>query len=187
VRLIIASSTRSGSIEVALAEAAKNVFEEVIDTAAKLRKALAPLTPTDGDFHTAFKALRVSNAKFARYYLRSLEMAAKKEREPWFVPHDDKQIINLEHVLPKKPEGNWPHFDEDEVRQLATRLGNLALMRASENSNMNSQEFAAKRKVYAASPYVLTSQIAEAQQWTLETIEDRQKKLADLAITTWPV
>jgi hypothetical protein len=187
VRLVIASSTRSGSVEVPLAEAAKTVFEGDVETAAKLKKALAALTPTDGDFHAAFKVLRVSNARLARYYLRSLEMTAKKEREPWFVPQDDKQVINLEHVLPKRPEANWPHLEDDVVRQLTTRLGNLALMRASENSNLKSQAFADKKRVYAASPYLLTSQIAEARDWTAETIDERQKKLADLAVKTWPV
>ena len=40
----------------------------------------------------------------ARYYLRSLETAAKNEAEPWFIPTDDGTVINLEHVLPKQPE-----------------------------------------------------------------------------------
>lgn len=187
VRLITAASTRSGSVEIPVAEAAKHVFEGTVDTAQKLRDMLASLTPTDGEFHLAFKTMRVSNAKFARYYLRSLEMTAKKESEPWFVPQDDKQVINLEHVLPKKPEEQWPQFDEDAVRQLTTRLGNLALMRASENSTLKSQAFADKKQVYAASPYLLTSQIAEAGEWTAETIDARQKTLADLAIETWKV
>jgi Protein of unknown function DUF262/Protein of unknown function (DUF1524) len=187
VRLITAASTRSGSVEIPVAEAAKDVFEGTIGTAAKLRDELAALTPTDGEFRSAFRVLRVSNAKFARYYLRSLEMTAKNESEPWFVPQDDKQVINLEHVLPRKPETNWPEFDEDEVRELTTRLGNLALMRTSENSQLKSQAFADKKIVYAASPYLLTSQIAEVQGWTAETIDERQRTLAELALETWPV
>jgi len=43
VRLIIASSTRSASVELPLATAAKDVFEEKIGTAAELRKSLSPL------------------------------------------------------------------------------------------------------------------------------------------------
>jgi Protein of unknown function DUF262 len=106
VRLIIASSTRTSSVEVPLADAAKSVFEGTIETAKSLKGELASLTPTDGDFRAAFETAKVSNAKLARYYLRSLEMTAKNEAEPWFVPQDDRQVINLEHVLPKKPEAN---------------------------------------------------------------------------------
>lgn len=187
VRLITAASTRSGSVEIPVAEAARDVFEGKIDTAARLRDELAALTPTDGEFRAAFRVLRVSNSRFARYYLRSLEMTAKNESEPWFVPQDDKQVINLEHVLPKKPEESWPEFDEDAVRQFTTRLGNLALMRTSENSNLKSQAFRDKKLVYAVSPYLLTSQIAEAEEWTAETIDERQRTMAELAIQTWPV
>ena len=57
-----------------------------------------------------------------RRALRSLEMAAKEEPEPWFLPTNDKTIINLEHVLPKKPEGNWPSFTLDEVDLYVNRL-----------------------------------------------------------------
>lgn len=58
----------------------------------------------------------VSNRKLARYYLRSMELAAKDEAESWHIPNDDRSTINLEHVLPEKPEGNWPQFNDDQVR-----------------------------------------------------------------------
>jgi hypothetical protein len=186
VRLIIASNTRSGSVEKPLAFAAKDVFEGTIETANALQEALSALMPTDQEFRTAFETAKVSNARIARYYLRSLEMSAKGESEPWFVPHDDQQVINLEHVLPRRPEDNWPSFAEDDVHQYANRLGNLALLRASDNSGFKSEAFAFKRQTYAASPYVLTSQIGEVDDWTLEAIAGRQNQLASIAVNTWP-
>jgi hypothetical protein len=186
VRLIIASSTRSSSVETPLATTAKGVFEGSINTAAKLSEALKGITPTDAVFEGKFRDAKVSNARLARYYLRSLQMTANKEPEPWFIPQQDTRVINLEHVLPKKPEDNWPQFDEDEVRQLATRIGNLALLKASDNSNLKSDAFIDKKPVYAASPYSLTSQIANVEKWTAEAIADRQKVLAKLAVRTWP-
>lgn len=187
VRLIIASSTRTSSVEVPLANAAKSVFDGVTETVKALREELASLTPTDVEFQTAFETSKVSNARLARYYLRSLEMAAKNEAEPWFVPQDDRQVINLEHVLPKKPEANWPGFNDDEVRQFSTRIGNVALLRASDNSNLKSETFDKKKVVFGQSPYVLTSQIADVKEWTAETIAERQKRLAELAVKTWPI
>ncbi len=185
VRLNIASSTRSSSVEVPLADAAHDVFEGKIDTVGKLRTALESLTPTDLEFQKAFETCRVSTARLARYYLRSLEMTAKEVDEPWFVPQSDTQVINLEHVLPRKPEGHWPELSEDYVRLLATRLGNQALLRAQENAELKSSSFHDKKPVYAQSPYVLTNQIAEAAEWNEEAINDRQKKLAELAVKTW--
>jgi hypothetical protein len=186
VRLMIASNTRSGSVENPLAMTAKGVFDGTIETAQGLKKALASLTPTDQEFRSAFETARVSNAKLARYYLRSIELTAQSEAEPYFIPQNDQQIINLEHILPKKPEEHWPNWTEEDVRLYTTRLGNLALLRASDNSKLKSEAFSEKKKVYAACPYELTSQVAGLDEWTRDTITQRQKKLAQIAVKTWP-
>jgi hypothetical protein len=191
VRLMIASSTRSSSVEVPLASAAQRVFVEVdeeppIATARNLVTRLEDLTPLDADFAAKFAEAKISNAKLARYYLRSLEMAEKGEPEPSFIPNDDRQIINLEHVLPRKPEDHWPQFTEDDVRMFATRLGNLALLRASDNSNLKSYSFKEKQQVYEASSYELTSMIAGFEDWDADAINRRQHVLAEKAVETWP-
>jgi len=108
VRLMIAGNTRSGSVEEPLSAAAKDVYGEVLTTAAQLREALESITPTDPDFEQEFAVARVYNAKLARYYLRSLEMTAQGESEPWFVPLADKQVINLEHILPRSRKETGP-------------------------------------------------------------------------------
>ena len=187
VRLMIASSTRSGAVETPLANAAHSIWEGKILSAAELKAALSQITPSDEEFRSAFESTRVSNATLARYYLRSLETAAKSEAEPWFIPTDDGTVINLEHVLPKQPEGNWPQFNDEEVRLYGRRLGNLALMRASDNSTVRSAAFEEKKALYADSPYVLTSEIASYQQWTVQAIAERQAHLAQLALHAWPV
>jgi hypothetical protein len=178
VRLMIASSTRTGTVEEGLAGAAHGVFKETTKTTAALKNELKGLTPTDGPFAAAFEAATLSNRKLARYYLRSMELAAKNEPEPWHIPNDDKSAINLEHALPEKPEGNWPHFTDDQVKLFHRRVGNLCLMRASENSAAKSAGFSVKKPILSRSPYLLTKQIAEASHWTWEDIVDRQKTLA---------
>lgn len=149
--------------------------------------ALGSITPSDVEFKEAFEICKVSNPKIARYYLRSLEMAANKESEPWFTPLNDRSVINLEHVLPKRPEGKWPQFTQDEAENYVNRLGNQALLRAGDNANLRNAAFSEKKKVYAESPYILTNQIAEADDWTLSMIGDRQKELAVLSIEVWPL
>jgi hypothetical protein len=99
------------------------------------------VTPTDAAFSTAFETVTLSNRKLARYYLRSMELSAKAQPEPWHIPNDDRSIINLEHVLPEKPEGNWPQFSDEQVKLYYKRLGNLCLMRATDNSTAKSASF----------------------------------------------
>jgi hypothetical protein len=189
VRLVVASRTRSGSVEVPLADTSREVWDGKVETVDALAAALMSITPGDREFQSAFETARASNQRFARYYLRSLEMTAKSEPEPWFIPQDDPTIINLEHVLPRKPDGEpgWDHFTAEDARLHATRIGNLALLRASDNSRFRSKSFEDKRDVYAQSPYELTNQIAEWASWTPDTIAERQKRLAALAVATWPL
>ena len=187
VRLLLASSTRSGAVESPLANAAHSIWEGKINTASDLKKALSQITPSDKVFRTALESARVSKAALARYYLRSLETAAKGEDEPWFMPTNDATAINLEHILPKKPDKNWPEFTEDEIRLYGNRLGNLALIRASDNSTVGNAPFSEKKKVFKKSPYILTSEIAEYCSWTAREIGKQQIRLSKLAPQAWPI
>ena len=186
VRLIVASSTSRGAVEEKLAGAARLVFSEELSDAAALQKKLGTIIPVDEQFRKAFEGATVSKAALARYYLRSLEMAAQSEQSPWFVPNDDKQIINLEHVMPSVPGAGWENADEDTVRFYSKRIGNLALLLAKSNSDLKNSEFSKKKAVYADSPYVLTRQIADVDDWGADEISARQKGLAKLALQAWP-
>jgi hypothetical protein len=85
-------------------------------------------------------------------YLRSTELAAKNEAEPWHIPNGDRSMINLEHILPEKKEGNWPVFTDEQVKLYYKRVGNLCLMRASDNSAAKSAGFGVKKPIFATSP-----------------------------------
>jgi Protein of unknown function DUF262/Protein of unknown function (DUF1524) len=120
VRLMVASSTRTGTVEEGLADAAHEIHGGAIADIAGLKAKLKHITPTDGTFSAAFEQATVSNRRLARYYLRSMELSGKDEAEPWHIPNDDRSAINLEHILPEKPEGNWPQFSDEQVKLLQT-------------------------------------------------------------------
>ena len=185
VRLMIGNRTRTGTVEEGLADAAHKVFRGDTANLDQLEVALKAITPTDGQFRASFAIASVTKGRLSRYYLRSLEMQVKEEPEPWHIPNDDKTAINLEHVLPERPEGNWPQFTDDEVKIYRNRIGNYVLLRASENSHLKSAPFLEKKAVYESCPYELTKQASEAADWTSQVIEERQSVLADLALKTW--
>ena len=187
VRLLGTIPTRSGAVEAPLAEAAKDVYKGGVKSTQDLKKKLNGVTPSDEEFRAAFEIARVSKAELARYYLRSLERAANREPEPWYMPVEDRSIITLEHVLPKAPEDRWPQFGEDEAAGYVNRLGNQALLRASDNSRAGNAGFADKRPLYRESPYRLTQMVADAEDWTPAEVVARQKRLAELAIAAWPI
>lgn len=186
-RLTISGGTTSGSIDDTAASLSVDIFTGKVKTTLALKKALADITPTDERFKEAVGVAKVSQPKLARYYLRSLEMSHKGQADPYFVPNDDQTVINLEHVLPKRPMGNWPKFTDDEADLWTNRLGNQALMKATENSDARSDSFNDKKPLYAKSAYELTKQIAKFSNWTTSAIEKRQLALAELALKTWPL
>lgn len=187
VRLIIASTTRSATVEVPLSTTAKEVYVGALTTADELRKRLGPIVPADARFETAFATARVSNPKFARYYLRSLEQAAADDSEPWYLPESDPAKITVEHVFPRSPEANWPEFSDEEGPEYINRLGNQVLLLRQQNSDLKSEGFAAKRKVLARAPYVFTEQVGTLDEWTPGAIDVRQAMMAEVALRTWPI
>ena len=186
VRLIIASRTTSQSVEAPLSDVSREIWEGKITTSAQVIDYLMPSIPTNRQFQDAFQVATVSKSQFARYYLRCLEMALKQEPEPWLIPNDDAAQITLEHVLPQKPEQNWPNFTDEDVKTYVKRIGNMVLLKAKTNSNMKSLDFQSKKKQFN-SPYETTIMVGKEQDWSPSTIVKRQKKLAELALIAWPI
>jgi len=188
VRFLIVGGARSGTVEEGLAGIAKEVSEGRVSDARGLLTSLESIAPSDTEFEQEFATATVSKEPLARYYLRSLELSVKGDPNPCFIPNDDQTVITLEHILPKNMEGNWPIFSQEEADALYKRIGNMVLLQAKPNSDLKSSEFSEKRIVYEGSPYELTRQVAEIQgDWTADEINKRQRVLAKIAVTTWPL
>jgi hypothetical protein len=187
VRMLIAASTRSGSVEENMAKVANAVFKGEIKTAEKFKAALAEITPSDAEFEAAFENARLSKGPLARYYLRSLERVVQRATYPWFVPNEDRETMTLEHILPETPESNWPQFSEEEHAAYWKRIGNLCLLPKGSNNDLRSANEKTKFAAYRNAPYELTRQISDVEHWTKETIIERQQLLAKLAVKAWPL
>lgn len=187
VRFLICGGARSGNVETTIADAAKGISDKTILNTAALIKIIDKIIPTDLDFEEQFKSATASQHYLARYYLRSLEMKAKNQPDPYHLMNDDQQVINLEHVLPENPENNWPQFAPEVAAAFYKRLGNMALIQAKDNADLKSAPFENKKVVYKNVTYELTRQIAELADWTPESINLRQAKMAGLAVKTWPM
>jgi hypothetical protein len=62
------------------------------------------------------------------------------------------------------------------------------LLPASVNVDLDRLPFSKKKPVLADTPYRLTNMIGkEFDDWNIEAIQKRQKKLAEFAPKTWPV
>jgi uncharacterized protein with ParB-like and HNH nuclease domain len=185
VRFLILG-VRGGRLDEGYSKLAKKIYDKEIKTVDELSKEAEKLVVGDAEFKEGFEIAKVGTAKLARYYLRSLEKTARGEENPEFIPNDST-VINIEHIMPENFGSNWPKLAKTDIETHLTRMGNLALMQAKKNSNVGNMSFNEKKKVYKESSFLLTNEISNTGKWGKEEIEARQKTLAAIAVTTWPL
>ena len=185
VRMFIAGSGRVGRVESIYASLAHSIHSKTdIRTAKALAERMAANIANDKDFEEAFARGHVSKTKLARYYLGTLERTAGGKGLPELVPNEDTAAVNLEHVLPINPtEADIQEFGD--ASSYTSRIGNLVLLSAKNNSTAGNDSFEVKRPFLAASPFLLTQEVAKQEKWGVAEIDDRQAKLAKLAVKTW--
>jgi hypothetical protein len=186
VRFLIVGG-RGGLLDRNYSVAANQVVTGAVTSAAALQQALSDILPTDAVFAAAFAEARVSHNYLARYLLRALELKQQNAKEPEFVPSDDGNSINLEHVLPENPGPNWPGLDADTAQACYRKIGNLVLLQASKNTLIGNSPFDKKQPVLKTSGFGLTASVADKVSWGPKEISERQKELAELAVKTWPL
>ena len=187
VRFLIVGGLGGGALEQKYCEGALKINNNEISTAKQLSDFMKSSAPSDSEFKSSFETATVSKNYLARYYLRALEMVAKGDQEPEFVPNTSNDIVTLEHILPENPSQAWGYINVDDAKSNYKRLGNMALLKKSLNSDIGNDGFDAKKPFYSDSEYQLTSTLTEYDSWGIDEISQRQNELSDLALSAWPV
>ena len=185
VRFLIVGG-RGGLLDENYAKAAHRVGTGEIKTANELARELDEIIPQDATFEVAFSEARVSTIRLVRYYLRVLENVARNESEPEFIPNSDREAIDLEHVLPEHPDKNWPNVEPEVAAAYYKRIGNMALIKHTQNTLAGNLPFDDKRPLLQGSSFLLTKSIANQPKWGVDEITTRQKELGRLAVKAWP-
>lgn len=97
--------------------------------------------------------------------------------------------IHLEHIMPQKPKGIWLSLKEPEPDLYEFnlyRLGNLTLLQNKLNQSAQNKDFVTKKnEYYKDSRLKITRDLLDYDDWNFETINQRQTKLSEIAITIW--
>jgi uncharacterized protein with ParB-like and HNH nuclease domain len=139
------------------------------------------------------------SAKRVQMILKALELASRTSNQ-----EESNSIMNtavtVEHVMPQsRNEEEWPYPKSyegiDALGQLTQRynlihnLGNLTLLTQYLNSEVSNASFRVKRpEIAKQSLLILNSyfqRFSDDDVWNEETILERGKHLADLALTVW--
>ncbi len=148
-------------------------------------EALRPVYPQDTEFSAAFadKALRSRNKKVARFILFQLEKQLSGNSFDF-----ESAKYGIEHVLPENPGDDWDEFDDRQREAFTYRLGNLTLLKTSDNRDLGNAGFLEKRPVYQASEFAITSKLAQDfDAWTVDKIRLHQRWMAKQATGIWRI
>ena len=101
----------------------------------------------------------------------------------------DAKAVHVEHILPQKPTAKAlkeSKLTEDEAEELVNRFGNLTLWSGVRNREASNRPYSAKKDRYEKSEIGLTKELSKYPEWTASTIEERSKRLAELAVKAYP-
>lgn len=186
-RYTIVSGLNTNALEPVYHRAAKAVIDGKASTPSAVFELLKPIYVEDEKMKQDFTLLELDTRgrrkKLAKYILARLE---EKTSNLHCDPDTDPGTI--EHVLPENPSEEWKDvFPVEKWESSVYRLGNLTLLKASDNRAIGNKPYSIKLPVYEKSRYRVTQRIADlaSEQWTPELINERQRILAETAKQIW--
>jgi hypothetical protein len=186
VRFLISGGAGGGLLDRHYGLRAKEISKREITTVDELAKKMVNIIPNDETFRASFEVATVRLMHLARYYLRAIDYYQKGEKFPQFVPSEDTQAVNAEHVLPITPDATWK-IPPDIAASYYKRLGNICLMGTQDNVKIGNINYKDKKTIFKNSLFIATKSIADYTEWGPIQIAQRQKQLADLAPKIWPI
>lgn len=153
--------------------------------------------PNDANFAEQFRHQRMGTKYVARYMLRRIENSHHPTGEFHLKPNGD---VHIEHIMPRGSTDYWDtkvRADQD-YETVVERWGNLTLLHSQPNQKLQNGPWydpadadrptdkrRGKRGYFADSEVVLTSALAEVEDWDVARIDLRQQWLALAATRVW--
>lgn len=99
----------------------------------------------------------------------------------------------IEHVIPRKAYSakkynKWQDYlksGKAQFNENKDKLGNLTILEKRLNLEANDRPFEQKRGKYRSSDYLISNEIAEHDQWSIDIVQERTKELAKMVSKTW--
>lgn len=148
----------------------------------KTRERQEFLKRLDGDIY------QILPVPMCRYILLRLDEKLSESKFSY-----EYETVTVEHVLPQRPgfDSEWYKlFPSREIQdKYVNRLGNLVLLSRGKNMEAQNYDFDRKKRKYfmtnGISPFPLTTQVLNYQEWTPTVIEQRQRELVGTLRSLW--
>ena len=174
--------------EVRFAAIAKKIYDGYLITADQIIQDIRSEMIDDEDFKARFETIATNNKERIRYIFRKIH--------EYLSPNDELNInnmdVHIEHIMPQTiTENEWPNVaDSDEHKEehkkYLWRLGNLCLLSRKLNQSISKKCFFYKKdNAYKDSKIEPNEKLMEYTEWSFDTIDSRQKDLAEIALKIW--
>jgi len=187
VRYQTVGQLRTGQLEIACAQAAKDISSGRLPTAGATIASLRQIVPNDHEFVADFEVHSEAKDSRCAYLLFALERAAVPGTAPL-----DPADITVEHIAPAKHiEALLRNVPEGDVASIVGRLGNKCILELSLARKLQNARWPSRLALMVDSRFELTRRIAHAAagtaDWGISQIGARQSELAQLAPIAWPL
>jgi len=184
VRFLV-KGTPSGTLEGYYARNALEIWKGNFTKSDEVEASMRLSLPDDATFEPAFSTVVVRSARIAKYYLSALQITDDGAEDQDYTPNN---VTTLEHVLPTSPSSAWDDVAAEDLPVFRNRLGNLVLLNSKVNGRIGNKSYREKKAALVKEAcFSLTKLAGMYKKWGVTEIEDRQKKLAKLAVKTWPL
>ena len=164
-----------------------NLAMDICKTGKANLSILQSICINDSTFSEAFAICtmtdRGNNMQKVRYILGQIE----KCRGGVSDVTADRSAASIEHILPQNYYENW-EVENETAERMVNRLGNMCLLEAKTNRDLQNATYDIKRENYLKSNYVTTKAIAEHfDQWDEQAVDNRQRRMGEVAPNIWKI
>jgi uncharacterized protein with ParB-like and HNH nuclease domain len=181
-RYTVISSLNPSELETLYSQVAIAITKKEITKPKQVFEHLRSVYVSDEKFSQDFSLISISTksqkSKLVRYILGKLEL----DKSGLDI---DEDSFSIEHILPESPSDDWrQNFSDMQIEEMIYLLGNLTLLEPKLNRQIGNESYELKQAAYQKSVYKLTQDIM-AEEWTPDTLANRQRKLAQRAVYIW--
>ncbi|MFA5333329.1 MAG: DUF262 domain-containing HNH endonuclease family protein [Candidatus Nanoarchaeia archaeon] len=143
--------------------------------------------PTDNVFEDNFKQKQFQINDQLKYILDTIEL---KYYGKGGKNIENRYLVHIEHIMPQTISEAWNKIlnEKQEVIENSTNLiGNLTLLEKKLNTKISNNLFEVKKKYYSSeeTDFKITNNLIKYSEWSIKTIKERSKKLAEIAVKIW--
>lgn len=129
------------------------------------------------------RTTQTRNKRVVRYILFEIEKQTSGNAYDF-----ESSSYTIEHVMPESLGVDWNHIEDRDHIQFIYSLGNMTILKKSDNQSIGNSSFDVKSKTYEKSEFEITIRIAsENEEWNASRIQIHQSWLARQAVGIWKI